>query len=535
MTVGTRLICALLILSACSDPATSPPPTTGPDSPSVLPRSAALVSPSIPPAAASNVVVVGGTAYVSMAPGTDPDGQRVSIRNLHGGASVTSPMSSGGFDPVAVQADAEDTLLITVLHKAGDSTRTYGLVPVRARPVVVRVSPARGRTDVPLNSLIMVVFNQPMDSASLTGALHLLHEGVDVLGSVSVESTGGVILNGRFVPDRPLNPSSTYELSVSTAAQSVGGIPLEAPVTIEFTTEGSGSPASRGLTFVREAAVFVSASDGSEPVPLLTNAARPAWSPDGSRIAFSRPAGYLLTPWQLCIAREDGSDVRCAVGERDGDVVGGPSWSPDGATVAFSVYLPCETGVCNAEDRVFSSLLLLNSLTMKVVSVGTLEVWSLSWSPDGRKIAVALYHAGAWGRGALGTVNPDGSGFDILAPSLGSYTVKEVTWSPDGSRLGLSLFDEDACPWYCDTAIGIVNSDGTHLRVLDRARTSEETYLWAPAWSPDGTRLAYTVSRGDSCWADYRIPCGSDIAAAGVGDGQVNLLMPVAGTPTWRK
>jgi hypothetical protein len=253
MMLRARLICALTTLGACSDP---PGPETDPPA---LARSVALVSPSIEPPAAS---VVGGLAYVSMVPGTNADGQRVDIRNLRSGASTTAPMRSGGFDPLAVGAETGDTLSITVVHQAGGDTTTYAIVPIFARPTIVRTSPGMGKTDVPLNSLILVVFSQPMDSASLPDALHLRHEGVDVPGSVIGELKEGVILSGRFVPDSPLAPLSTYELSVSTGAQSQGGVPLDTPLTVEFTTVTAppGAPAAfppvpaGALTYVRVSA-----------------------------------------------------------------------------------------------------------------------------------------------------------------------------------------------------------------------------------------------------------------------------------------
>jgi len=123
-------------------------------------------------------------------------------------------MWNGGFDPIAVEAEVGDTLSITVFHQTGGEMTTYGVVPIRSHPTVVRTSPASGKTDVPLNSVILVVFNQLMDSVSVAVALHLQHEGVDVPGSVSADPTGGVILTGQFVPDSPLAPLSTYEISV---------------------------------------------------------------------------------------------------------------------------------------------------------------------------------------------------------------------------------------------------------------------------------------------------------------------------------
>lgn len=232
MKLTARLICALTMLGACSD-------SSGPDPnfPGSLPSSV-LVSSSIEePLAASNAAVVGGQAYVSMVPGTEVDGQRAEIRNLGNAASATVPMQSGGFDPIPIQAEAGDTLSITVIRQIGSDTTTYGIVPIQARPRVVRTSPANGKTDVPLNSVIRVVFSQPMDSASLTDALHLRRSnGTSVPGSVIGESSGGVILSARFVPDAPLGLLLIYELAVSISAQSSDQLPLDGPLSVQFTT-----------------------------------------------------------------------------------------------------------------------------------------------------------------------------------------------------------------------------------------------------------------------------------------------------------
>lgn len=234
MAPRTLLVGALAVLGACSD-------SSGVPDGAERPRSPALVSSSIvqPAAASSAAVVVGGHAHVSMVPGTDHDGRRADIRNLRDGASASAPMRNGGFDPVAIPAEAGDTLAIKIFHHGGGDTTSYGVVPLFAKPTIVRTSPAMSKTDVPLNSLILVVFSQPMDGTSLTEAVRLRHEGADVPGEVSWVTTEGVILNVQFVPDGPLAPLSTYELSVSTEARSLAGGALDAPLNAEFTTTAS--------------------------------------------------------------------------------------------------------------------------------------------------------------------------------------------------------------------------------------------------------------------------------------------------------
>jgi alpha-tubulin suppressor-like RCC1 family protein len=227
--LASRLSVTLAVLAACSeDPAA--PGTGGPP-----PVSPALVSApvlGVPGVAGLRLAV----AYVSMRPGTDPVGVSVTVRNGQVGLPVDAAMADGGFDPIAIAAEAGDTLRITVHRSDGTSAPGYGVVRTRTRPAVVRTSPAHYKTDVVLNSIITVIFTQPMDSASLSGALHLRVAGAEVAGTVTVSAGAGKLLSAVFVPASSLAPGTTYQFEVSTAALGQNGEPLATPVQVTFTT-----------------------------------------------------------------------------------------------------------------------------------------------------------------------------------------------------------------------------------------------------------------------------------------------------------
>ena len=329
-------------------------------------------------------------------------------------------------------------------------------------------------------------------------------------GVVIWELKDGVILSGRFVPTTPLAPLSTYELSVSTAAKSPHGTPLDAGLTVEFTTATATAPPvdptgptglARRFAYVWQGAVLVSNLDGSAPVALADEASRPAWSPDGTRIAFTRPTNNDLAHWQLCVARADGSDARCVVGDRDGSIQGRPSWSPDGSRIAFTyfcVFLP--------RRPVWSTRRLLHE------PAGTehrdhggrychhaaahLSLVVPGWKQD-------CVHAVPRGSGNR---QPGRLGARDSRVSLGSYSVWEVAWSPDGRRFAFALQDDNVCPWYCDTAIGVVEADATQLTVLATGQTRKGSYVSGPAWSPDGASIAFTIEGWGSAWVRRSVP-----------------------------
>jgi hypothetical protein len=198
-------------------------------------------------------------------------------------------MTDGGFDPLAIEAEAGDTLAIAVFQETGPTSTTYGVVPIKMRPRVVRTSPAATKTDVPLNTVILVVFNEPMDSMSLSDALHLQLKGRDVPGTVTGISVGGVILSGKFVPTSPLESASSYQFSVSTAARDLSGIPLAATLQVPFTTADTGSqptPPDPPITTI----VIL---DPPSTIGVGETALLHAWA-DGDRIGRIRPRGPIV-------------------------------------------------------------------------------------------------------------------------------------------------------------------------------------------------------------------------------------------------
>jgi TolB protein len=156
---------------------------------------------------------------------------------------------------------------------------------------------------------------------------------------------------------------------------------------------------------------------------------KPAWSPDGTQIAYVSDLGQ--SDMSLWTVGARGGDNRRQWNMPPGS--GGldwPSWSPEKRRIAFTSYPP--TGGVHDKPQVF----VLNLETWVLIQLTELKdgAFDPAWSPDGSTIAFA----GRWdGRTRIMTVRADGKGAARLTD--GTHD-RAPAWSPEGDELAyLSL------------------------------------------------------------------------------------------------
>jgi Tol biopolymer transport system component len=284
----------------------------------------------------------------------------------------------------------------------------------------------------------------------------------------------GILSAGAAANAEPLGPAATgtiaYHSSMSVSGETSGPF-IDDIYTVEvgeararnLTRNGTRihdslpawSPDGSRLAFVRRDdrrrdAVFIMNADGSRK-RMVTSYPGPdreftrlAWSPDGRRIAFVRNTSV----W---VVNSDGTAPRRLI--RD---AGLPAWSPDGSIMLFvrrrhGEGSPTEIWIANADGS-----------RQRRLTHNQQDELSPAWSPDGRLIAFSRGEPGVFVMGRNGTA--------ARRVTRGGDWPFCLTWSPD-ARIA-----------FCrGGGIAVVDVGGGRPRTLVRPDAIESA-----AWSPIG-------------------------------------------------
>jgi TolB protein len=227
--------------------------------------------------------------------------------------------------------------------------------------------------------------------------------------------------------------------------------------------------------------VLVRAADGSSPAVDVTGrrgGQEPSWSPDGRKLAFSRPdyASGVRGGGPIWVVNADGTAQRRLTSGRS---EGRPVWSPDGKWIAFLRFL--------AHGRKAIDVVSADGATQRTLAT-TFSGYGpsgqgFSWSPDGRRLAVQQ------GCGPILIVRlSDGRRRGLprekfRACEESPFQNFDPAWSPDGKRIVFGRNPRGSGA----PQLWIVNADGSGLHRLSRGGQ----YHVNPQWSPDGRRIAY--------------------------------------------
>jgi Tol biopolymer transport system component len=275
------------------------------------------------------------------------------------------------------------------------------------------------------------------------------------------------------------------------------------------------------IVYMKGGDIWVMDADGTNETNLTNtpdiNERDPAWSPDGTKIAFTGPGGF----------NEDNSGGLEDIYVMDADPTTDdatsltntpysleyqPSWSPLGDQLAFVREVPGQ--IISEQSDIF--VMDANGENATNLTQTDANEHAPAWSPDGEKIAFAGVRkstatptdcptatasatatacpeqpTAAW---KILTMDPNGQNEAILTGDEFHAFDDAPDWSPDSTKV---VFMKQ-CQGVCSDAWEIwgVNRDGSGDTNLTPNDLSDEDRMVAqhtgPSWSPDGSEITFT-------------------------------------------
>jgi Tol biopolymer transport system component len=239
---------------------------------------------------------------------------------------------------------------------------------------------------------------------------------------------------------------------------------------------------------------------------------RLSWSPDGSWIAFSRESGARGASSLWAVNTASGKLRRLTDCQSCADV--SPDWAPGGQLIVFTRLARQDSSLYTVRADGSHLTKVTNSAANPEWSPGSEAAANPQWSPDGRKIAFN-------GSDRISIVDADGSDQKLLVDGTTGSGPGVPSWSPDGTKL--AFFNTPGGPGAFTAEIWTTTADGSKKQRLYHSRCCVGSWT-GPIWSPDGQKIAFAA---DSA--------GGTFVVAADGTGLRRLSTASANGLTWQR
>jgi TolB protein len=238
------------------------------------------------------------------------------------------------------------------------------------------------------------------------------------------------------------------------------------------------------LVYVGDANVWVWEQGSAQRLTGDRISRHPSWSPDGRYIAHVKLDVNSSEVW---VMDADSSNSRQLTHNENPTLAHNhwafrPTWWPDGSRLLYLTEI-------GTSDLMLWQVGLDGKNQRPLLTLpngeGGLDMPSLS--PDGKQLALAAYRGarGAGQRSQVWTYGlPSGPWRQLTEADEGAY---DPAWSPDGSRLAYVVRGKGKHD------VWVMDADGSNQRPV-----TESGACRAPCWSPDGQYLAYVAAESNA-------------------------------------
>ena len=268
------------------------------------------------------------------------------------------------------------------------------------------------------------------------------------------------------------------------------------------------------IAYEKSGEIWVKDEGAGNDQQLTDQGGDPAWSPDGTRIAFTSDRNG--TAGDIWVMNADGSGQTRLTTSNVNE--GEPAWSPGGTRIIFRGFGDATSQLVVMNANGSGPAPLTQNADINAAP---------AWSPGGDRIAWRHFAGGT----GISVMNADGSSPVQTVPNA-----SRPNWFPDSSRL---VFDRSL-----GADVWSAAPDGSGLVQL----TDDPASDFDPAVSPDGSRIAFSSSRDGNfeiyvMFSDGAVEIRNTLTAAGIQDTDpdwqplgpppdiASLSRPVAGSP----